>query len=289
MFHYVTILITVLLDMLAVWTFSRVLVMRSNRIFFLSSLACILAHQLLMELQSPPALCMLFGMATFGFGLPIMLSEGSVGVRVIRTTLVNLAAVMGEYAGRVLHVLLTGSSFAEGTSDDQIPAVLATYALVGVIAAILMHIIIVVCERTDYHRDYTIDLPVLFLMLWSSALYGYLDLVCHDLVIASIPYALTLFLCCALTLILGIATLSLAHDEARMRRIAANNAASVRQVRHMHAEIESAAQRSLKLRELRHDMANQIEVVLELARKGNSAEADRYLASLQIRAAELKE
>ena len=76
----------------------------------------------------------------------------------------------------------------------------------------------------------------------------------------------------------------LAHTDARARRRKANELASKEQISRMRVELAESARRSLELRRLRHDMANQVAVVDELVKHGRMTDADAYLAQLQQRA-----
>ena len=82
-------------------------------------------------------------------------------------------------------------------------------------------------------------------------------------------------------------TIVIARRDATAMRIITDQTASARQARHVVRSIEASVKASISMRFLRHDLANQRDLVLELAKSGHQEEASRYLKALHAQAHKL--
>lgn len=276
--------LSLMLNSVCMWTMSQIMEMRSPRLFLVSSILSSALCQALFVLGAPDILPAVIGIATYGLGLPLLMSTGPLRTRVLRTILVNVAAMACESGGRSIYALITGTGFPRTMDGMLIPSMLVTYAFTALLDGLICAAIVTVCQWTDRNRNYPIDIPIVVLLFWSCFLSMQLDLWCSDSISTTLAFTVTQFVYCILSVVLGLCTMMLAHNDARASRMKANEHALREQVSRMHAEVAASAQRSLALRQLRHDMANQVAVVEELVKHGHMAEADTYLEQLQQRA-----
>jgi hypothetical protein len=277
--------ITFGLNCLTIWTLSRVLVMRSNKAFAISSLASIVLAQAMAQFHAPDTLRMIEGIVTFGFGLPIGLSIGPLPNRIARTVLVNLAAFASEFVGVGAHILLTGSPLPDFGDANNLSYLLASYAVITLAAGFLFEGVVLVCNRSTDSQDTAFERPVLIAMLWSVILCATLECLLRGASAFGTQAAMTTLVSSILALGLGVAAIPLAQHEAKTRRQLANRMASARQVKHVRSEIEASMRRSAGIQRLHHVTANCADTLLEQAESGKVTEADRYLAALQEQAA----
>lgn len=83
--------------------------------------------------------------------------------------------------------------------------------------------------------------------------------------------------------------LGVAQRDVQAQRVVAERAAMARQLKHLRVQIDAMTRSSVSVRLLRHDLANQVRVVRQLAAKGSVTDADRYLATLQERSRKVAE
>ena len=72
----------------------------------------------------------------------------------------------------------------------------------------------------------------------------------------------------------GYAMLGVARRNAQAQRVVAERAAMARQLKHLRTQIDAMTRSSVSVRLLRHDLANQVRVVRQLATKGSVEDAD---------------
>lgn len=276
--------ITFGLNCLTIWTLCRVLVMRSNIVFVVSSLASIVLAQLMAQFNAPDVLRMIEGIVTFGFGLPLGMSKGPLPDRIARTVLVNLAAFASEFAGVGTHILLTGSPLPDFGNPDNPSYLIASYAVITLTAGFLFEGIVLICSRLNHNQDAAFGRPLLIGMLWSIILCAVLECLLRAASAFDTRAAITTLVSSILALVLGLAAMPLAQKDAKTQRQLANRMASIRQVKHVRSEIEASMRRSAGIQRLHHVTANCAQTILEQAATGKINEADRYLAALQEQA-----
>jgi hypothetical protein len=178
-------------------------------------------------------------------------------------------------------------------TSDTFGAVSITYAVLILASAVETQLVIVLCRRFDQDQDADLEAPVLALMLGSIGLVtvqlyrfyvpvlssGYYD---TRLISVMVVY-------CICEFVLSLALVPIARNDAQLKRQIAERAATVRQDKRVRDEVRAATRRSLGMRRLRHDLANQMGVVGELVAQGRADDADRYLAALQTQAHKLTE
>lgn len=275
---------TFLLDLLVIRALSRILDMRSTRIYVISSMVCVAFSIVLAEIHAPDAVRILYGMATFGWGLPIGMSRGLLRNRIARTTLVNGGTMACEFVGTTVYQLMTGQpipEFGEFSTEASAAQILVIYTVIFLFSAFLFEVMIAAFNYSDGNRDTAFQMPLLIALLWSCLLITILEYWLRAVATYSLATSTATFLCSAFAILLGLLSIMLARNDARTRRKITNSIVSVRQIKHVRSEVEASARRSSDMRKLRHDIANQIDVVMELANSGKTEEADKYLETLQ--------
>ncbi len=215
---------------------------------------------------------------------PIAYSKGPLAVRTTRVLLINAAMAFNEAIVMNLYTFLAGGIPTDATVGIDNTAMLIVYLLSVPLQAMLYESVVYLVRRRDRSQTASFEPPVIAFLLWSYFLVMWTQTHSHlggeaftRASMASLVYAL-------LSLGFGVVALTIANKDALVRRESANRAASVRQERHLRAGIADSTRRMVAVRHLRHDLANQLEVIEELARHGRRDEADAHLATLQERA-----
>lgn len=212
--------------------------------------------------------------------LPITLSKGPLGPRITKTFLVASATLASEglavaFCNLVGVEILPTIAFG---SDEVIQSnMIVAYISALIFAMVLLEILIFIFDEV---LDVTLSTPALALLLSSYLLSGALFRRAHAVMITTLTFRTATLLTTLLTLALCITLVYLTRKDVLANMESANRMARMRQARHVCTEVEGIAQRSSDVRCLRHDLANQIEVVEQLAHQGQTQEADGYLETL---------
>lgn len=274
------------LELLLYWTLMRVLPMRSRILFVALEVPVYLVGIITNELHVPHGIRFILGPLLGYVLVPLVLSEGPLHQRVIRIVLVNTAVLVAEMVGPMLYVPISGGeAIPSGLDDSNIVPIVAIYAILTIVAAVLFELVVLVCEHVDRKEDARLEFPVVALMLSVFGIYAYvythvLDRN-HD---TSLPMVGMLFLFCIAGLAFGVALLEVSRRDAAARREEVRRDAALRQVERLRQDVTAEEKRLEATRRLRHDLANQVGVVRSLAARGDAATADRYLSELQRRA-----
>ena len=219
------------------------------------------------------------------FVLPLLLSQKPLGSSILRIGLIMAAVAIGESASMIVYSTLTGAGvFPQSIEEAHLTEMALSYiACITGIAATL-EIILLFFSRVDHQTSSPLQAPVIALTIWS---YLFMMLLAQRLGVTRISKPMmsaASLLLSALTIIVIIAALEVAQQDLRTSQRNADQAARVRQARHIRAEVTDITRSSMSVRHLRHDMANQIGVIEELFQEGMGDKADWYLAQLQERA-----
>lgn len=226
--------------------------------------------------------------------VPICLSTGPLKVRLTRIGLIVLCSLIAEVTCAAAYLLVAGTNARVANFSDASPGVVALVYAIGIpTMALCCEVVIAVCRKHDRASKATLDanlgsnlilfnLATYFLIASSMRRLGWRTIDNHALVVVFV-----FLTCICLSLVLSATALSVASREELVARDKADRTAGTRQVRHVKTEVASSAERQLEIQRLRHDLANQVDVVSELARGGHLGEADQYLALLQKQAQNL--
>ncbi len=220
--------------------------------------------------------------------VPFVMSRGPALTRLSRIVLVIAGGLLTEFVGAsTYHLISGGEFFPSEINQDTIASVVVIYSLLAFFASIVMEFIITLYARIDRDRDAMLEPPVIFLSLVMFVGFDALLMRTNDAGVYSLMGPFLCFLCCLCTLGSCMALLAVARRDAEATRLAADQVAVARQERHVRGEIEASVQRTTQMSRLRHDLANQVEVVEQLAAQGRYDEADQYLEDLQAQARKL--
>ena len=271
-------------------TMCEVLDMRSNGAYYALNLASFLLG-LALSLAGAPHAVQIAATAPFMlFILPVSLSTNPLRVRIIRTFIVDSVVNLAELVAFAVYALLSGGDIYPTMLDNRtVPLTLITYAVIIAFLHAATRITVFVLNRqsgqtsSPYPRVSIVFTLNLFLLVFIVIIR-----IVGDFHRNSQPaieaIALPLIAFGALNLMLGLTAQSIVERDIDTRRRIAERAASGRQAKHLRAEILGIAHDAKAVQLLRHDIANQVAIVEELATSGYSAEADAYLAALQERA-----
>ncbi len=278
-------LVALLPEAVIIRAMCKVLDMRSNRLYVVVRLSLYCIAFSFKYLPSMPMIMELVTSITTNVIIPFVMSRGRVLSRLTRITLVNVGGIVTEFVGAsTYHFISGGEFFPSEINQETILAVVMVYSLLALVAGIMLELVITLCARIDRERDTMLEPPVIFLSLF---MFIGLDVLLVRLNQAG-RYGLMgpflCLLCCLCTLGAGMGLLVVAHRDAEAARIMADRAAMARQERHVRSVVEASVQRVTEMSRLRHDLANQVEVVERLVERGRYTDADHYLELLQLQA-----
>ncbi len=285
----IQVLLSLILELIIMRAMCKVLDMRSYPLYVGLHLGCFCLSYYLSLSPTPFVTRIVVINILTNFLLPIVISRGRLRSRLIRMTAVNLATVIFEGVGDFLYIFLhpgiqlSQTSLATGDTGT----ICLIYCAIIPIAAVVEEMVVIACRLIDDGSDAEIEIPGVLMMVLSFLFY--IPLVFRvdaapnrgaGIYIVAAAYAFV-------SLVASLALISVAKRDAQASRQSANQAASIRQERHVRGEIEASVRRTTEMSRLRHDLANQVEVVEQLAAQGRYAEADQYLRSLQAQARKL--
>ena len=217
--------------------------------------------------------------------LPFGLSTGTVRSRLVRICLICLGAIVTEYVGGSTYSFISGGQiFPSELNRETIGSVVTVFSLLIVLSIAVNEALIMLCGYLDHERDVTMEPPVIVLPLVTYLFLNLLYVRRHAMELHEATIPVLLLACSVITLAICAGLIFVARREAMAARKATDNAAMARQERHVRGEIEASVRRTTEMSRLRHDLANQVEVVEGLAAQGRFADADQYLARLQLQA-----
>lgn len=266
---------------ISIRTICSILDMRSNAVFALCHATNACLNFIAFKLGAPAVLRTLVIGPSTTIILPIAYSRGPLSKRVSRTAIISLCALIPEIIAMATFLLFRGSVYFSTIDESNYLDVLLAHSLTMVSHAFISEALITVFRRNDQEWDAPLGIPVLCLLAETYALGIGLTMYHHPhQEQASYLAVIPTFACYVLTIAYCLAVLHLAHLDVRTKLLEADQLTQMRHLRHLKAEIEASSSRSISVNRLRHDFANQISIVEELALEGSVQEADHYLVML---------
>lgn len=232
--------------------------------------------------------------ALVGLVIPICYSTGPLRVRLTRMGLIQICNAIGEIACTFTYLLIAGKDMRVTDFSTIDPL---TASIIYVVGIATMHVsyemAILTCKRNDSRYETSLHTGMgLSLILFNLGTYFLFAYILYRAQIRfidrnALSFAFVFLVCIVLSFLLASIVFSVVSSDAQLARDNANRVGESRQVKHVKDEIAASKARSLTVRRLRHDLANQIDVVAELTREGKVVEADHYLALLQEQAQNL--
>jgi hypothetical protein len=216
---------------------------------------------------------------------PLALSTGPLRARLYRIALIDIVAFGTEMIGVVIYSLLTGGTMAENTANQSnIATIAAIYSVLIPVMALALEMVIAAYRSFDRQNDAQLELSIVALILSAVIHFFLIYLRFFPSNEMAAPVAVSALAYCLATIASSFILLTVAQRDARVKREVTDQIAEARQVKHVRSEVEATTLRSMSLRRLRHDLANQMRVVTGLISEGRYDDADRYLAALQDQA-----
>ena len=283
-FGMVRLIANLFLQGMMIHTFCELLEMRSKRVFALVSMLGMVACLSLEEFGLPPVVRVILAGPVLIIGFPILYSRGPLPVRASRAVIVNTGVILTEFVGNFIQGAFLGVDMPTSPRDTNVAGIALTYAIMLPLVAITFQSIIAFFKRTDRYHDATFDPPIIALLIWTYMLTvaASFRLTVADIQHGSLPFVMLVYT--VLAIIIAFATLELVRRSVQSHREATTREAALTQDERVRDEIESLVRRSTETRRLRHDLANQMDIVCELAEKGHIEEALAYVDRLQKRA-----
>ena len=263
--------------------------LRSNRIYAICHLVNVTANYLGAKFGLPPVIRALILNPSTTVIMPIAYSRGPLRTRIVRVLTLCLAIVPAEAGSAGVYMLLGHGPYFTAIDSSNYVDIALTYCVTIVLCAISFELLIYFYRRIDHKVDAQLETPVLTSM---GACYTLILITFVRFASTGHRDAFTLIgigTYALFGIVYALATLTIARRDVATQRILANEAASQRQERHVTRLIEASSRKRGELRRVRHDLANQIDVVSELAESGRDKEASRYMATLRERVRQLSE
>jgi len=282
----IQVLLSLILELIIIRAMCKVLDMRSYPLYVGLHLGCFCLSYYLSLSATPLVMRIIIINVLTNYLLPIVISRGSLRSRLVRMTAVNLATVIFEAVGDFLYIFLHPDVHILQTSlaTGDTGTICLIYCAIIPIAALTEEMVVIACRLVDDGSDGEIEIPGVLMMILSFVFYIPLIFRADQtpgrgtgVYIVAATYAFV-------SLVISLALIRMAKQDAQASRQTADRVAFARQDRHVRSEIEASVRRTTEMSRLRHDLANQVEVVEQLAARGRYAEADRYLEGLQAQA-----
>ena len=266
----------------------KILEMRSKVLFGAAILGTLAFSLLCRELGVPEGLrAAIVGPISF-FVIPMAFSRGPLLKRFSRTCLLVSAALPVEFIVAISYSLLSGQSLFPSPGAEVTASEYAFVYTAGFLASALTHeVVITYCMRTDDRSMAPLNLAVIALIVESYVFFGFLIIRVNDAQPLGSAFNVAVLVCTLLSFAIAVTALEVAHRDALALRSSADQAAIIRQTRHVRQEVTSMADAASTVRKLRHDLANQMGVIDELLNEGQVELAGNYVAELQRRAEKL--
>ena len=276
---------------LIIYVSCKTLHMRSNVAFVLLSMAGTAAGIVMQELQILPMVRALLVAPLVCFVLPIALSTDSLPYRLGRCAILAMLMLVASFVTSVLFLAFRAPIDAGVIEGELLYKTILIHIAAAAVNTIASFTIVREFGVSVAQRDEALEPSFIVLLFCSYVVCIFLSnqAAQHSSNPLCTAAAVMDLLCCLLSLGLTSWALKSARQDARERRAQANRDATTQQLQLVQDEVEALAQRSLMMRRLRHDLANQIDVVTELATSGNARESDLHLQALQAYAHELTE
>ena len=286
-YDLVSIVPSFVIGLLYIRTACMILELRSNRVYALCHLMNVVANMLALKLGWPLWLRLFILNPSTTIIMPILYSRGSLVERIFRVLSLYLFILPAEAASVGTYMLLGHGPFFSTIDETNYIDIALTYCVTILLSALLLESLIFFYRRRDGASDAHLEPSVLANMIacYFLSLFTYARIVDTSAVAPAILSSLGFV--ALFEAVYALITLVIARRDAAAMRITTDAAASTRQARHVAQSIEASVQTSRSMRYLRHDLANQRDLVLELAASGHQEEAGRYLKALHAQIHEL--
>jgi ribosomal protein L29 len=223
--------------------------------------------------------------------VPIVLGTGPLVSRIIRALLLQLVEMMVELAGTFVYTLVTGEASPPAVFDaTNIGPIVVTYSTLIVLAIVLFELVLGWLERGDEGYAAGLELPFAFFLIVAVVFFHYVYDYHFALGYAPVLQLMIMVVAYVVfTILVSAGLLWAARRDMAARRLLVRHRASKQQLATLKKQLAQGMSRTDALRKLRHDIANQVDVVHELGATGRIQEASAHLERLSTEATSLME
>lgn len=273
--------LSLMLELIVRRALCKVLDMTSVPLFLLLWFCCFAASFIMQQVGFNPVARAVIVNVLANLTIPLVMSRGPIGQRLTRIAFINVVVLLTEIAGTLVYLILRGHPFPSSIAETDPLTIVLVYTILTCMATVTCEATIAFFRRADDSWDEDFE-PAAFIMMASSFVFFIMLLVRFDLNrVKSATVAVVTGIGAILNVLISLSLLRIARQDAQAKREIALQVAKRRQIKHLMEEVERVTNRSVGMRHLRHDLANQIGVVRALADQGRLAEADEYLSGLQ--------
>ena len=280
-YDLVSIIPNIIVGLLTIRAYCLVLDLRSNRVFAVCHLLNVTANIMALKLGWPLWLRVFFINPSTTLIMPIAYSRGALSMRIIRVLTILLIVLPAEAASVGTYMLLGNRPYFSTIDESNYVDIGLTYCVTVLLGTLLIESLIFFYRRADRELDADIAPAILANMFACYLLSLIIDIRIIDTMLDGPVILATVGLVALIEAAYALSTITVAHRDAVSKRILADEAARARQARHVKQAIEASTLKAGAMRRLRHDLANQVDLVYELAESGHTHEASQYLDDLR--------
>ena len=262
---------------------SRILDMRSNRLFFTWEAVCFAFDAYLYVFETEKNMLHTIGSVTAYLLLPAIMSTNPMRTRIPRITLLYSVVMLTELLGTSIYSILNhGVTAPEPLTEDNAFSSITVYLILIFTVGIILEAVVSAFRRLDGARDLSFEMPTAALLLVSALMTtsSYMRLMYPKTGLGPTAFASLIY--CWVSLLAIYLIFWTARREAKAQREMAEHAIAARRVKHTRREVEGMAWRAEGMSSLRHDLANQVRDIAKLAEGGETDEASRRLSKLSV-------
>lgn len=246
-----------IMRLLVIRAYCLVLDLRSNRVFAVCHLLNVTTNIVALKLGWPLWLRVFVINPSTSIIMPIAYSRGALSMRIIRVLTVCTIILPAEAASVGTYMLLGNGPYFSTINENNYVDIGLTYCVTVLLGTLLIESLILFYRRADHTLDAQIAPAVLANMfacyLLSLLLYvRTIDTMLDDPIILATVGSIAL-----IEAAYALSTITIARRDSVAKRILADEAACMRQARHVKQAIEASALKVVAMRRLRHDLANQ--------------------------------
>ena len=285
-----SILPSLILSFITIHALCNVLTIRSRALFATLFLAGFVLDIICVMYQLPTLTRIALVNPLIHIILPVACSVGALRQRLLRTGVIWLLDPVAELTGFAVVAALGLDPFQVEVTAASLPVFITMYVTALILYALACELVIRFLRKGEGRPDASIAPPVLvFLLINTFFCYALLTRMYGDPTPHASPtigyeQVATLVASCFTGILYGLGALIAARRDMATSQALADSMARSRQIRHVSQRIRDAANRRQSLAYLRHDLANQVDVISELVETGHTSEAQAYLSHLQERA-----
>ena len=285
----IQVLLSLVVELIVIRAMCKVLDMRSYPLYVALHLGCFCLSYYLSFAATPHVIRIVIISVLTNYLLPIVISRGRLRSRLVRMTAVNLGTIILEAVGDFLYLFVhpEGRIIQTSLAGGDNGTICLIYCALIPIAALVEELVIITGRRIDDGLDTELEIPGVLIMSLSFVFYIPLIFRADRVPNHGVSVYFVAAIYATASLAASLVLISVAKRDAQASRQAADRLALTRQNRHVRGEVEASVQRTMEMSRLRHDLANQVDVVEQLVAQERFVDADRYLELLQSQARDL--